>query len=132
VDRTPRWSWAWLVQRPRVNNPQVVELTVIVYKDRDLTTPRTGEQVFDGNFSSNGLVTITWQAGQPPPELKTGGWVLDVRPTPSPRAKFHRVTNITQTGATSMEVEIQGGVRDGQGKVFILENVVEVFERGTF
>jgi len=136
VDRTPRWSCAWLVRRPQVSQFQVVELTVVVYRGRSITTPRSGEQLFavDPTSSqiSRGLVTITWPAGGREPELKTGGWILDVSVAPTPRAKFFRVTNITQTSANSMTLEVQGTMRSMPDKVFVLENVVEVFERGTF
>ena len=80
------------------------------------------------------------------PNLRVGNWVMDTTPVASgaqaqpyaqPHAYFYRVVGITETGASSMDLEVQTPLRSftpGQvtnGTLVVMDGVAEVFEKGT-
>jgi hypothetical protein len=138
VQRGGRFTWAYLLRRPRADRPEAVDLSVVVYAGRDTQTG-TGETVYlaSGNKGEAGLL-LSYTAAQGKPALRGGGWVLDVSPeeagtaprTRPPRAVFHRVAGVADTrGGLYLEVEpeLQGPV----SAVVVLDNAVEVFRLGT-
>ena len=134
VDRAPRYSWAYVCQMPKVGAPAIVQLTVVVYSGRALTASATGETAYSANFSSGGtVVTLNWGATQNPPDVVYGSWIFDATMQPDPRGYFYRVLSATQTSPTTMDVEVQTPIvgAGGAGVVIILDNVIEVFNRGT-
>jgi len=138
VDRTPRYSWAFLCRMPKAGiGPAIpVNVSVIVYSGRAREQATNGETAFTANFGSIGssVITLTWNAGQDPPDVSIGGWIFDATMTQPPHGYFYRVVSIDQTSATSMALELQTPLQaDGPpGTVIILDNVVEVFDLRTF
>jgi hypothetical protein len=134
VERTPRYSWAFLAQMPKVRNRNQVNLHVILYSGRLLEEPQTGETGYSAYFTSGSpVISLTWNptAGQVEPELRTGSWLLDGTMTPVPRGKFYRVVSVTKTGPTSMDVEVLTAPGyTGNGVIVSMENVIEVYDRG--
>jgi prepilin-type N-terminal cleavage/methylation domain-containing protein len=130
VDRAPRYSWAYVCRITKAGTPSLVELAVVVYSGRPLNTPATGETPFSAVFTGT-VATLTWNPGQNPPDVQPGAWIFDATMTPDPHGYFYRVLSATQTGPTSMDVEVQTPFRNaGAGTVVIMDNVIEVFERG--
>jgi hypothetical protein len=80
-------------------------------------------------------VTISY-AGQRP-KIRKGGWLLDATMQPEPHGFFYRAVSVKDSGPGSVVVEVQTPLRGrfagdpAPGQVVIMENVVEVFERGT-
>lgn len=178
MTREGRYSCAYLLRRPSADDPQVVDMAVVVYADRPLqmgqqnaasantaagTTP-LGEDFYPANGGPAGgtrLVIVANAAGQLPP-IRRGGWILDVSQEKvelmtqsgtitqgTARGYFYRVVDYIDQG-TVLEVELQTPLRqtiDSQSvatavvggsirrtifpEVLFLENVVEVFEKGT-
>lgn len=133
VDRAPKYSWAYVMRRPKVAVSSVVATTVVVYSGRALNAPTTGENFYSAQFTPGpNLVTLSWGAGQTAPDVVNGGWIFDGTMTPNPHGYFYRIVSITQgsNGPNSMDVEVQTPLRSsGPGVVVVLDNVVEVFER---
>src|SRR5262249_47305514 len=86
-----RYSWAYLLQRPRASDPSVVSCTVVVYNKRPLGLslavqpgtalaggqPLFGEAAYNATFNLNGnSIIIDWTASTPP-SARAGDWLLD-------------------------------------------------------
>lgn len=155
LNRDLRFSWAYLLQRPRTADPSIVTCNVVVFNGRplsltnNLTLPEYGYTncFFDTNRN---LVTINWAPGLEPPPLRPGNWILDasyveVGNYHYQHAYFYRVVGVNDTGPNSMEVEVQTPFRGFNpnrfpetapnsrifpGIVIVMEGVAEVFERG--
>jgi hypothetical protein len=131
VDRAPRYSWAYVCRMTKAGTPSLVELAVVVYSGRPLNMAATGETPFSATLSGT-VATLSWGAGQTPPDVQTGAWIFDATMQPDPHGYFYRVLSATPTSATTMDVEVQTPFRNsGPATIVIMDNVVEVFERGT-
>jgi type II secretory pathway pseudopilin PulG len=150
VQREGRYSWAYLLRRPRSSDKSIVDLTVIVYSNRP-TVFGAGESTYSPvKFDpSSNVVRVYWGAGQEKPSVRTGGWILDatmVRPPagiapqvphalPDPHGFFYRVVNVTEgnDGRPYVDLELQTNPKAGtnQGVLVVLEGVAEVFEKGS-
>jgi hypothetical protein len=135
-----RYSWAYLVRMRQAATPTVVDLSVVVYSGRQqqLTAGGTpmGENAYQAIFTAGStLVTVTWNpAVQEKPPIRRGRWILDATmQPPNPHGYFFRVVGVTDTGPGSMDVEVQfpPQVSANPGVLLVLENVVEVFPKGT-
>jgi hypothetical protein len=143
-ERDNLYSWAYLLRRPMQANSEVVNLTVVVYNNRPLSLNslfQGGETAYSAVFDpTNNIVTVSGL-----PNLRIGDWILDASTTASPtnpnappHATFYRVVGISQTGAASLNLEVQPPLRDFpiptpqgyNGQIFVLEGVAEVFEKG--
>jgi prepilin-type N-terminal cleavage/methylation domain-containing protein len=139
VDRNSNWSWAYMLQMPRVRLPSVVDLTVIVYNNRPLDEAQAGENVFTAKYDPVAkIITLQWPQGTDPPDVSIGSWIMDPGMAPNPRGDFYRVVDVTQNGANaagmnSMDVEVlTPPKRSGLAVAIVMSNVVEVFKRGDF
>lgn len=140
VDREPLYSVAYTTRLPRANTTNVVELDVVVFRGRQIRlggggTPR-GERYFPASFGpAANQLSITWPAGTPVPEVKPGQWIMDATLGTRPRGYWYRVVNASVVGSNSMELEIQGAFKGFSGvttgTVLVMDDVIEVFERGT-
>jgi hypothetical protein len=105
------------------------------------------------NGADPNTVTINWPATMAKPALRRGSWILDARtvvdptaatPVPAPQGYFYRVVSVTDTGVNQVEVVVQrplggplrtpnglNGANPYQGPLIVMENVAEVFEKGT-
>jgi type II secretory pathway pseudopilin PulG len=142
-----RYTWAYLLRRPRSSEKSVVDLTVVVYSGRP-TVFGQGENsyspvIFDPNSR---VVRVYWTAGQEKPPVRTGGWILDATmvrspsgiatqvPQADPHGFFYRVVNVTDgnDGKPYVDLELQTNPKapTTQGVLVVLDGVAEVFEKG--
>lgn len=140
VSREGRYTWAYLVRRPTFSDNSILELTVVVYSDRS-TQVAQGETAYSATGSKGGSsINVTWASGTPKPALRNGAWLLDVtyeeltagaNKYGSVHGHFYRVINAVETGDTSVTVDVQPALRGTVNRIVVMENVAEVFERGT-
>jgi hypothetical protein len=126
VQRENRYSWAYMLRRPKAGDPTVVDISVVVYSGRSLST--LGETPYTAGVDpitfqlTQGIrfdptlkyVDIAYPTGQAPP-VRRGSWILDatvVAPlpppqglTPDPHGYFYRVVEVTDLGALGAGVE---------------------------
>jgi hypothetical protein len=153
VERAGKYSWAWLLRRPRTGIKSVCEMTVSVYEQRSLSTGiRGGVKEYDYTATWNALrpnvITLLVPSAKAFP-LREGGWILDATPVFNPvtklltsksHAKFYRVVNIGDpvggAGFSTIEVELASNVQNSGDfaanppRFVVLDGVVEVFECG--
>jgi prepilin-type N-terminal cleavage/methylation domain-containing protein len=133
VQRGGRYTWAYLLRRPRASVASVVDLTVVVYAGRD-TQLGSGETTYSatGTKGANGL-TLTYTAGNKP-ALRRNAWVLDVTYDTTnkvPQGNFYRVVNVTDLSATQLSLEMEGLLEADVNTVVVLDGAIEVFKKGT-
>src|SRR5207248_7190728 len=109
VNRTNRYSYAYLLRRPRYSDTTIVDLSVVVYEKRPIQAPSV-ETVYPsgatpGNtFSSTNPneVLLTYSTERPP--IRKGGWILDatvlpvdasIANQPNMQGYFYRVVDVT-------------------------------------
>lgn len=141
VQRDARYTWAYLVRRPHIKVPALVEMSIIVYRGRPLQLPpgepTYGPVTFDPN--SNSVQVAYDPATQPRPPVRRGGWILDATiyneaRQPDPHGYFYRVVNVTDLGGTGGQAVVVLDLEDrprrgtNQGVLVVMEYVVEVFE----
>jgi prepilin-type N-terminal cleavage/methylation domain-containing protein len=120
------YTWCYMLRRTlsQPANPNFTDMSVVVYKNRDLQTPG-GETLFTAaGAAGTTAITLTTTAGQNPPIRKTG-WILDPA-----TAQFYRVVSIVEITPTTFILETQLPLKAGVASVIVMENVVEVFEKG--
>jgi prepilin-type N-terminal cleavage/methylation domain-containing protein len=113
IERDTRFSWAFLLQRPRSADPSVVEVSVIVYNSRplnlnvgNLSLPESkyhqydnpnklSEVVYD---ASRNVVRVRWEYfGSLQPQVRAGDWILDVSYVRGEKhAFFYRVAGVRE------------------------------------
>jgi hypothetical protein len=142
VQRQGRYTWAYMVRRPNNLVARQIELTVVVYSGRSidvpssenayLTPPATDAEVVP---AAGGVTSIALDyTGRPKPALRRGWWVLDTTMTPIPQGYFYRVVDVNDDTPNRLRLELQTPVRAAGNpqRVFaVLDNVTEVFEKGT-
>ncbi len=131
IDRGRRYSFAYLLTRPQPGVDASVNLTVVVYSGRPVgaLTNETTVQVPPAAAGSNGIVIPATGIN-----IKRGGWILD-----PVNGYFYRVTNLDDSsGSTVLDVQPNLIANIGTfgppalpGPVVIMENVAEVFNKGT-
>jgi hypothetical protein len=150
IQREGRYSWAYLLRRPRSSDKSVVDVTVVVYNGRP-TILGQGENVYGPvTFDPNSnLVRVYFVAGQEKPAVRPGGWILDAtlvkgafiavsrasNQAPDPHGFFYRVVNVTDgtdLGRPYVGLELQTKPKIGTsfGVLVVLDGVAEVFEKG--
>jgi len=155
--RDIRYSWAYMLQRPRSADTSIVNCSVVVYNKRPLSfsgilaLPEAayGEIFGKKNVSfdpTRNTISIDW-TNYAIPNLRTGDWILDCTRVigtnyGSAHAYFYRVVGITETGVSSADYEVQQPIRGFplpsqasqappyNGSIMILEGIADVFERG--
>jgi hypothetical protein len=154
IERDTTLSYALMFRQPRSSVPNVVEVSVVVYSRRPLTTLLTNEYPYPATFNPTGnLVTLDASGpGQTKPPLRAGSWILDAtfkqfppaQPPPPPNTPifgwahgyFYRVVSVNEIAPNQFEMEVATPLRrwpaaGGSGTVIVMDNVVEVIERGT-
>lgn len=153
VSRDLRYSWAYVLQRPKTSEPSVVDMAVLVFKSRAISaTPREFvyttagpvQQLFDTAAS---VVRIDYSTvGEMP--LRPGDWIMDASVAINggkriSHAFFYRVVGVTEVSDTQVDVEVQTPFRGFaapfpqpapgvfQGTVIVFDGLVDVFERRT-
>ncbi len=150
--REGRYSWAYLLRRPRSSVPSIVDLTVVVYSQRSLNlTPGlvpAGETAYAAEVPAGmtNVIALKPAPGEEKPAVRKGDWILDASITPDDPAQlrvhgrvhgyFYRVVGVTDVGGT-VELELQtslraypNGVPYPVTRVIVMEGVAEVFDKG--
>jgi len=162
VQRENRYTWAWLLRRPKANDGTVVDVSVVVYSGRGLTSlgetpvlygldPLLNPTQFVKFDTTQKFVDIAWPAGSTKPSIRTGSWILDgtmefynpvtMTNVPDPHGFFYRVVGVTDLTNNGMRLELQTYPKRSSfitvgpnvvpyGVLIVMENVVEVFEKG--
>ncbi len=156
VLREGRYSWALMFKRPKLATQSVVDMTVVVYSGRPMQLSsgmavQFGEGAYEGRDGVEGgnTVTTTWPAARERPNIKKGTWILDAtweqagagRTRYGPvHGHFYRVVNYTETSTTSMLLQLERPLKapiqtsappdQRTGRIIVMDNVVEVFEKG--
>jgi hypothetical protein len=135
VQRENRYTWAWLARLPNINDSSQVDVQVVVYSGRSLTT--LGETAYPSVYfgayydtntatlvSTKSFVDVPYPAGARP-NVRTGTWILDATmcywngtsTVPDPHGYFYRVVGVTDValasppypaGMQGLRLEIQG------------------------
>jgi hypothetical protein len=145
IERESRYTWTYLLKRPKAGESKVTDLAVVVYSGRPILSG-TGEYTFTGVAfdPSTPLVNLTYSPTSNPnakPPVKKGTWILDATMIDaaknfSPHASFYRVVGVTDPNdGKTLVLELQTNpkvstVGNQYGVLAVMENVVEVFEKG--
>jgi hypothetical protein len=143
IRRDVRYSWAYLMQRPRSSDPSIVTCNIAIFKNRPLQGLTTlSESAFSANFDvTTNTISVDWSKS-PRPNVNIGDWILDVSYLPGPtygtcHGYFYRVVGISQVGGSKVDYyEVQQKIRGFPantitgGTIMTLEGVVDVYERG--
>jgi hypothetical protein len=154
ISRDTRYSYAYLLQRPRYADASVIDAVVVVYNKRTVTLTAQlspPEYVYNNaaafNLATNSI-TIDYTNNVPPP-TRVGDWLLDATPVPLPgnsataHGYFYRVVGITDLGNNQLEFEVEQPIRGFptplnapanpplyRGTIIVLDGVAEVYTRG--
>lgn len=144
VDRGRRYSYAYLLRNlgpslapnaPATSLPlNQIQMYVVVYSGRGVNTLST--QSGEWPYSATGTAgTNSLTISAVGTKLKRGGWILDTTPpatatAPVPTGYFYRVANFAESnGATS--VDLESNLMENVTQIVFMENVAEVFDKGT-
>ena len=136
IERETLYTWAYLLQRPRMGDPTVTNATVCVFQRR----PKAGALDKEFPAAMNPLDnTITVSYAGNAPNIQPGMWVLDgsvKAPNKYAFGNFYRITGVRDVSATQLALDLQtpllgyGTAPFAGGQVVILDGLVEVFEMG--
>ncbi|MFO0845992.1 MAG: prepilin-type N-terminal cleavage/methylation domain-containing protein [Gemmataceae bacterium] len=140
VNRPGTYTHAYMVRRPRQDTRELVELTVVVYANRNTTTAEGEQTIFNGSggpkaMGTQGVPTlkVDWN-GQSRPDIRKGTWILDTTwdgGKQSLNGHFYRVETATDTGATQITLEVDRPLKADLNTIVVMQNVIAVLERGT-
>ncbi|MCS6850726.1 MAG: prepilin-type N-terminal cleavage/methylation domain-containing protein [Gemmataceae bacterium] len=125
-----RYSWAWLLRKPKSADGNRIEVTVIVYNARPMGSAGQGEIVSPASGAKGGR-TVLIPSDVP---IKRGNWIMDISPElpelygPA-HGFFYRVIGVTQTSG-GMVLDLQTVLKAPVSRILIMDGVVEVFEKG--
>ncbi len=129
VNRGNRYNASWMLQRPKNNVRHEINLTVVVYQGRPPADTPPTETSLGVASMSEGYDFISLTSA---PTLRKGSWIL-LTPTTlgsaAPFADFYRIV-----GSSGTTVSVSPPIRHysvPQAHATVLENVAEVFDRGT-
>ena len=157
VTRPGTYSCAILARRPLSGNPTLTDISVIVYANRTtdslagesppFITARSNKPVPPNVLGSKNtnLIGLDY-TGRTKPIIRKGGWVLDttyqefnannvqVQPGTGTfgtvNANFYQVASVTDTGPTTINLELESPLLADVQTLMIMENVVTVLKRG--
>ena len=151
VARKNRYTWAYLVRRPRYHDPASMELSVVVYAGRNLVNALDEPLYSVAADVAAGQTSLVLASSGSTPPLRAGGWILDATPEVlfaagsntqvldavkhgPVRSYFYRVVEVKEV-AGGLQVELQTPLRapltTARSQVVVMTNVAEVFEKGT-
>jgi hypothetical protein len=139
VQRYGKYTWAWLLRQEQAGDSTLgVHAWVVVYRDRVTTLPpapqfETPLTVVPGgvNTASNSVTVSGTNLN-----LRTGAWVLDITTASSGSGAvpgyFYRVVDWYVDNANSQTtLQLENGPQANTATLILMDNVVEVFDRGT-
>jgi hypothetical protein len=133
--REGRYSWAYMLRRPRSACAELVDMQVVIYHQRSVykTSAGSPETMVPVTGAVQGGSSITIASAP----LRKGMWLLDVTPGEDliqygpVHAFWYRVQNVSTVSTGQLQLEIQPAIRTPTlTNVVIMENVVDVFDRG--
>jgi prepilin-type N-terminal cleavage/methylation domain-containing protein len=144
VQRDGRYSYAYLMRRPRARVTSVVDVAIVVYSGRLLSSSTESAYVVTGQDANS--VTLGYTGDRP--AVRRGTWLLDVtselssaNPNATERdnamrygpvhGNFYRVVNVTDSSSTELTVELEPTIKGTVKQMVVMENVVEVIQKGT-
>lgn len=141
LQREGRYSWAYLVRRPRTASGGIVEMQIVIYAQRPLyTTDRFAGEVATTGIGTAGNNFIDIQMPAQPVTLRKGIWIMDVsqdrlgstdaRKFGPVHAHFYRVQNVILVNSSTRRLELQSPLKGNVQRVVFMEYVVEVFDKG--
>src|SRR5262249_27977138 len=109
VRRGGRYTWAYLLRRPRAPAPDVVDPSVVLCAGRD-TALGSGETPYGaGGVQGESSLTLSYTPAQGKPALRRGGWILDVTLDPThrvTRGNFYRVVSVEELNTRTLVLEV--------------------------
>ena len=137
VQRGDRYTWAYMLHKLEpFGAPSTsvnMDLMVVVYANRATSVPG-GEATYAAAGNVNDTAVTLFYAGTPP-DIRRGSWILDTSFNPvtnSVHGDFYRVVSVTPTPvANQLNLELQTTISKPISAVTVMDNVVDVFERGT-
>ena len=142
VERPGTYTWSYLLRRPKSAQPDLVEMSVLVYASRAVETA-DGEAVFTGVTGAKGSnsLTFNYPAGAKP-NMRRGAWIMDVSyvqkvdpvtktTSGTVNGYAYRVENITDSGANSLTLDVDPALKADVTTLVVLENVIAVINRST-
>ena len=145
VEREGRYTWAYMLRRPRYYDSAVVDVAVVVYSGRSLQLPIGEYPASAIRFDpATNIVNLPYDPTNKPP-MRKGMWILDATVLngnlPEPHGYFYRVVGVTDnSSANTYTLELQNNPKArtfdpatgrNYGVLVVMEKVVEVFEKGS-
>jgi hypothetical protein len=146
LQREPRTTWAYWLKRPDQTQPNVVEMSIVVYSGRDLQLPSSETAANNVAYSATDPTAVALDASAGRPDIRRGMWIVDVT-TNNPATQraqalsygpvqgfWYRVVDVTDTsvnGADAVQLELQPKPTVPMTQVYIMAGVAEVFPKGT-
>lgn len=149
VDWGAKYNWSAVVQNPRIGNPHVANLTILVFDGRPLLLGASNTELLLNASSPTAVtsgtpvstVTFTLPAGYDPTlnYVRKGGWIMDGAITPGASsdpvrlANFYRIVGVNPTGPGAFTVDLETPLRTPVAshppKFYLFAGLTEVFER---
>ncbi len=147
LQRIPQTTWAYWLRRPNNAMPNVVELSIVVYSNRNLQTGSAETLLTGVNNSANPTINPSGNPTDADPcagtDIRRGMWIVDVTtnyPAPGQTANarnlgpvqgnWYRVVSADDTGI-GVQLELQPVPVVARQNIIVMEDVAEVFPRGT-
>src|SRR5262249_39928076 len=121
VQRGGHYTWAFLLRRPNAFSDSLVEMSIVVYRDRNTNDNISGETTYPVTAGTAGTnaVTIDWSATRVAPNVRVGRWILDVTPNniadPTQNGAipgyFYRVVNYADLGGQKTLLELETNIK---------------------
>ena len=135
IERESLYTWAYLLQRPRLGDAAVANASVCVFQRRT----KAG---FEDKYSAvmnplDNTITVSYAGNTP--NILPGMWVLDgtiKAPNKFAYGNFYRITGVRDASASSLALDLQtpllgyGGAPYSNGEAIVLPGLVEVFDLG--
>jgi hypothetical protein len=140
LQRESIYSWAFLLRRPRCGTRSVVDLTVLVFRNRPLQLTPSLSPVGEAVYQTPGVVpkgsrTVSLTS----PRVRRGDWIVDITPEQTPpgrlahgpaHAYFYRIVGTTPGSGGVTHLELQHPLRANASRFLLWQNLVEVFDKG--
>jgi len=145
IVRPGTYTCGYMLRRPRSSNADLVDLTVVVYSQRNTELP-SGETVFPdatiagtaaGGTKGTNIIVLGYPVTNKP-IIRRGSFLYDTTYKGPPaqtfgrvNGYFYRIANVTETSTTTMNLELDTELKEDVTAVVLLDNVIAVIERGT-
>ncbi len=148
VDWGAKYNWSAVVQSPRIGNPQIANLTILVFDGRPLLLGASNTELLVNASSPTTVtsgtpvstVTFTLPSGYDGTlnYVRKGGWIMDGAITPGASAapvrlaNFYRIVGVNPTGPGAFTVDLETPLRSPSShtpRFYVFAGLTEVFER---